>query len=184
MELLISGITTLFSAGAGAAGAAGAATGLAGALSAGSAISSVLSGGVTVLSALRSMQAGKEKAQEVEFKAFETGQKIADEREAGVRRRTGLKEDLFKVLGQNDVNVASAGLDLSYGFGKDLRENTTSKGVNELQVDRQTEESRVDQLKLQQANYQRMARGYRSGGNLSAALTLAEGGAKLIGRYG
>jgi len=168
----------------GAASSAAGAGGLLGALTGGSALSSVLSGGVTVLSALRALDAGKEKALDADMKAAETQRQITDEREAGARRRINLKDEMYDVLGKNDVATAAAGIDLSYGFGQQQRETVLAKGAQEVSIDKATEEARVRGLREREANYRRMSRGYRSGGTLSAALAVGEGAVKLGGRYG
>ena len=167
-----------------AAAGATAGGGLLGALTSGSVLSSVLSGATTALSALRALDAGKEKAMGAQFQAMEADNQAADERATGVRRRIGLKEEMYKVLGQNDVKTAAAGLDLSYGFGKDLREQTLDKGTREIGIDLATENTRVADLKARAANYRRMARGYRDGSSLSAALAAAEGVTSILGRFG
>ncbi|MFG1300367.1 hypothetical protein V5F49_11290 [Xanthobacter sp. V3C-3] len=167
-----------------AASAATGAGGLLGALTSGSALSSVLSGGVTVLSALRAMDAGKERAAEADMRAAETRQQITDEREAGARRRINLKDEMYQVLGKNDVATAAAGIDLSYGFGAQARDTTLARGAQEVSIDKATEERRVSQLVEREANYRRISRGARQSGALSAALALGEGGARLVGRYG
>lgn len=206
MELLLTAAASLGTAGAGATaaaaapvavlgaagpiavptfGAAAAGTGgLLGALSGGSALSSVLSGGVTVLSALRGLQAADERGFEADMKAAETRQQITDEREAGARRRINLKEEMYSVLGKNDVATAAAGIDLSYGFGQQQRETVLDKGAQEVGIDSATEARRVRELKMREENYKRIARGARDSGTLSAALAVGEGATKLAGRYG
>ncbi|MDR6331919.1 type IV secretory pathway TrbL component [Xanthobacter flavus] len=167
---------------AGATAAAGG--GLLGALTGGSALSSVLSGGVTVLSALRGLDAAKEKSFEADMKAADTRQQITDEREAAARRRINLKDEMYDVLGKNDVATAAAGIDLSYGFGQQQRETVLAKGAQEVSIDSATEARRLRELKMREENYKRISRGARNSGTLSAALAVGEGATKLAGRYG
>lgn len=160
-----------------------AAGGLGAALGGTSLASSILSGGVTALSVLRTLQSGREKSLEANMAADQAADQAQDERAAGARRRLNLSEELYKTLGENDVTVAASGLDLSYGYGKELRATTMDRGARELSIDRATEEDRVRQLREREKNYRRMARGFRSGGTLSAALAGGEGALNLAGRY-
>ena len=137
-----------------------------------------------MLSALRSYRSGEEKAYEAETAAREAEGKKVDENAEAATRRTGIKRELLKVLGENDVNVAAAGLDLSYGYGKDLRETSLDEAAGQLSTDSATTASRLASLDARAANYRRLARGYRSGGQLQAALDVGSGVVGLTRRYG
>ncbi|MEW6256834.1 MAG: hypothetical protein AB1592_12840 [Pseudomonadota bacterium] len=193
MELAISSIASLFSGGAAATGAAatgaaaagaGAAAGGTGLLGALGSTAGILSGGLSVLSALRSYRASDERALEAEFAANQADAQKQDEITQGITRQTGIKRELLRVLGENDVNTAAAGIDLSYGYGTDLRAQATGEADYQLGMDQSTTNARTADLTARSANYRRIARGMRSTGRLNAAL---EGGQALLStarRYG
>lgn len=196
MELALTSLMSIFSGGTAAAGAAAAGTAAAGAgaaaaggggllgLIGGPVGASVLSGGLSVLSALRSYRSGEEQAMEAEFKAQQADAQKQDEVTQGITRQTGIKRELLRVLGENDVAAAAAGVDLSYGYGKDLRETATSEADFQLGSDQATTNARMSDLSGRSANYRRIARGYRQTGALNAALTVGEGLLSAGRRFG
>lgn len=157
--------------GLGAAAAAGsAATGLSSILGGVGTAASILSGTTSVLSAMRTMAAGEEKAAEIDAQAM-------DDRIAGVSRRTRFKREALDILGQNDVAAAAAGIDLAYGQAADQRARTWEDLTRESQIDRQQEEARL-------LGYRRASRRARSSGQLSGFLQLGEGLASMAGSFG
>ncbi|WP_371347028.1 hypothetical protein [Ancylobacter sp. IITR112] len=157
--------------GLGAAAAAGsAATGLSSILGGVGTAASILSGTTSVLSAMRTMAAGEEKAAEIDAQAM-------DDRIAGVARRTRFKREALDILGQNDVAAAAAGIDLAYGQAADQRARTWEDLTRESEIDRQQEEARL-------MGYRRASRRARSSGQLSGFLQLGEGLASMAGSFG
>lgn len=156
--------------GLGAAAAAGStATGLSSILGGVGTAASILSGTTSVLSAMRTMAAGGEKAAEIEAQAM-------DDRMAGVARRTRFKREALDVLGQNDVAAAASGIDLAYGQAADQRARTWEDLTRESEIDRQQEEARL-------LGYRRASRRARSSGQLSGFLQLGEGLAGMAGSF-
>lgn len=157
--------------GLGAAAAAGsAATGLSSILGGVGTAASILSGTTSVLSAMRTMAAGEEKAAEIDAQGM-------DDRIAGVARRTRFKREALDILGQNDVAAAAAGIDLAYGQAADQRARTWEDLTRESEIDRQQEEARL-------LGYRRASRRARSSGQLSGFLQLGEGLASMAGSFG
>lgn len=202
MEAALTVLTSLASAvtGGGAAAGAGAAAAGAGAAGAGAAAAggggllsllggttgaaSILSGGLSVLSALRSYRSGEERALEATFQAQQADAQKQDEVTQGITRQTGIKRELLRVLGENDVAAAAAGVDLSYGYGKDLRDTTTSEADFQLGMDQATTNARTADLNARAINYRRIARGFRQAGSLNAALTIGESQLSDLRRMG
>ncbi|GLK72602.1 hypothetical protein KHC23_07765 [Ancylobacter dichloromethanicus] len=155
--------------GLGAAAAAGG-TGLSSILGGVGTAASILSGGTSVLSAMRTMAAGDAKGAEIEAQAM-------DDRMAGVQRRTRFKREALDILGQNDVAAAASGIDLAYGQAADQRARTWEDLTRESEIDRQQEEMRL-------MGYRRASRRARSSGQLSGFLQLGEGLASMAGSFG
>ncbi|CAA0096262.1 Uncharacterised protein [Starkeya nomas] len=161
-----------FLAGSGSAGlaaAAGVPAGLASVLGGVGTAASILSGTTSVLSAMRTMAAGDERASEIETAAL-------DDRAAGAQRRTRFAREALDVLGANDVAAAAAGLDLSYGQAADARSQTLEDLTRESEIDRLQEDAR-------QFGYRRTARRARRAGQLGGFLQLGEGLIGLAGSY-
>lgn len=162
-----------FLAGAGSAGlaaAAGIPAGLSSVLAGAGTAASILSGGTSILSAMRSFAAGDARAGEIEARA-------TDDRAAGIQRRTQMSREALDVLGSNDVAAAAAGLDLSYGQAADARSRTLDDFSAERSIDLQQEDARF-------RGYRRAARAARQSGQLEGFLKLGEGAVSLSQRYG
>lgn len=138
--------------GGGAAAATGAAAG--GGISA----MSILSGAASLGGILATIGAGKAQAAGYKDQAFRSKLEAQSEVAQGIQRRTGLKRELLRVIGENSVSAAAAGLDLGAGLAAENRDTASDLAGRELSIDRETQDARRAMLMAQAAGYRRMAK--------------------------
>lgn len=147
MQLAIGAITKLFG-GASAASAAGSS----------SLALSVLQGGASVLGLLATIGAGKAEAQSLKTKAFESDIEAKNEEAQGLQRTGAMKRELLRIIGENDVNYAAAGIDIGPGVASEARATAERRAAQEISIDRSTTEARAAMLRAQAHGYRSLAR--------------------------
>lgn len=160
MTMLVSG---LFGTGA-AAGGAAAGTGLS--------ASSLLSGIATVGGVLAAMGAGNAQAESYKAQAFTSDMEAENEKAQSLQRTTAMKRELARILGENDVNYAAAGIDLSGGVAAEARQTAEKRAAQEISIDRSMADAKKAMLKAQAATYRRLASQARTTGFLNAIAAL------------
>lgn len=173
-------IPTLFAGGGAAAGAAGAAAGASGGLSA----LSILSAGASIAGILGTIGAGNAQANSYKDQAFQAKLEGENETAQGIQRQTGLKRELMRVIGENDVSFAAAGLDLGSGIAADARRSASERASQEISIDRSTADARRAMYIARASGFRRMAREAKSAALFGAIGQGAQAIAGFAGRGG
>lgn len=186
MELAVSALGAMFGGGAAAGGAAagGAAAGggLAAAAGAGSTGMSIAQGLSTIASIVGTVSGGFQKKDSYDLQAGAANLEADREKTAGVRRTTDLKQELLRVLGNNDVSFAAAGIDISGGIAGDARAAAEKRAATEISIDRSDTDARIAARKAQAAGYRRLGKAARRGALIDAAGQAIDFGTSLMQR--
>lgn len=162
-----------------------AATGISTAATAAAATSStlaILQGIASAVSAAGAIGAGLAAASASEDQAVETELQAGQEQLAGVQRQTQMKRELLRVLGENDVAFAAAGIDISGGIAQDSRAEANQRAATEISIDRSDDEFRRALLRARATGLRKKAGSQATGGLLSALGTGLSFGADLAER--
>lgn len=161
----------------GGLGGTGAAAAGAGVAAAGTGISaaSILSGVATIGGVLSTIGAGKAQANAYKDQAFHAELEGKNEQAQGVQRNTQMKRELMRVLGENTVAAAAAGLDLGQGIASDQAVNAKTQAAQEITIDRATADARRAMYKARAAGYRRMAKEAKSASVFSAISSVVQG---------
>lgn len=181
MEIATSILGSLF-AGGSAAGGAAAGSALAGTAGAGSTALSIVQGVATAASIIGTLSAGQQQSESYALQAGQSELEAMRERTAGLRRTTELKRELLRVLGDNDVSFAAAGIDITTGIAADARAAAEKRAATEISIDRADTDARIAARKAQAAGYRRLGKSARRGALLKAVGTGADYGASLLMR--
>jgi hypothetical protein len=154
MTMLISGLM----GGGAAAGAAG--TGIS--------ASSLLSGVATVGGMLAAIGAGNAQAESYKAQAFTSDMEAENEKAQSLQRTTAMKRELARILGENDVNYAAAGIDLSGGVAAEAGQSAEKRASQEISIDRSMADAKAAMLRAQAASYRRLASQAKTTGFLNA----------------
>lgn len=183
MELAISAIGSIFGGGGMAAGATSAATAAASTTAAsaglGSATLSALSGISTALSVLGTLGAGAAASREANQMADQAALQDGQEQVAGQSRKTKMSRELARVLGNNDVTFAAAGIDLTQGIAADAATRAKQQAASEISIDQQDTDFRRSLYRMRAAGYRDKAKSARGGALLSALGSVAGFGLDL-----
>lgn len=194
--MLITGISSLLGAGAGAgatAGAAAAGTAAAAgsaaaataataaattataatttaAASAGSGISAgtILKGVAGLASAVAGMMGADAQAEQYEMKADEAEFQERDEESRGMQRTTNIKRQMMKALGENAVRFAAAGQLVGEGAAEDNALAIEERASSDISVDRADTDARMALHRARAAGWRRVAGRTRSAGRIGA----------------
>lgn len=162
---------------AAATGAAATAT-----VSSGLSAASILQGVATVGGVLASLSAANSQADSYDGQAADTAvQSVADDTSA-VQRNTAMKRELMRVMGENTVAAAAAGLDASTGIGADANTAASQKAATELAIDRSSQDAKRAMYRARASGYRQLASSARSSGMWQAFGTLAGGASDIIQR--
>jgi hypothetical protein len=145
-----------------AAGTAAAAGGI------GSTLLTILSGVASVASVAGTLQAAQSNSTEAFANAVQANVQAGQSQVGTEQQATTLKRELVKVLGENDVAIAAAGIDLSGGIAATSRANANKDTVEQLSISRQDDEMRRALLKARANGYRAQAASYQTGGLLAA----------------
>lgn len=185
MELAIAAVGKVF-AGLGLSGAAGTAGGVAGgALGAGggaalgSGALGALQGFSTVLKVLGGIGAGAAAARESNDMADQTMLQEGQEQLAGEQRKTKMSRELARVLGNNDVAYAAAGIDLTQGVAVENAASAKQRAADEISIDQQDTEFRRSLYRMRAQNLRARGRSQKSGALLTAMGDVASYGIGL-----
>lgn len=137
--------------------------------------STLLSGVATAGGVLAAMGAGRAQAESYKAQAFTTDMEAENEKVAGLQRTTAMKRELARILGENDVNYAAAGIDLSGGVAKEARDTAEARAAQEINIDRSMTDAKRGMLRANAASYRRMARQAKTTGFLNAISAAGEG---------
>jgi hypothetical protein len=123
---------------------------------------SILQGAATIGGVLASIGAGKAQAESYKAQAFEAELERENENAQHVQRASAFKRELLRIVGENDVSYAAAGIDLSAGAPADARQEQQSRVASEISIDRATTDARMAMLKARAASLRRLARNART----------------------
>lgn len=158
---LIPGVGVASSAAAGVAGAAAGGTALSTALS-------ILQGVATVTSIFGTLGAAENEAIALEGSARMTELDAGQNQLASTQRQSVMKRELMRVLGENDVAIAAAGIDLTGGVAESSRAQIKGDASREISIEREDDELRRALLKARSSGLRTRAAGAREGGLLRA----------------
>lgn len=171
MQLAVAAIGKVFAglglsgAATGATAAAGAATGAA---TAGSGALAALQGFSTVLKVLGTIGAGAAAARESNDLADQTMLQEGQEQLAGEQRKTKMSRELARVLGNNDVAYAAAGIDLTQGVAAENAASAKQRAADEISIDQQDTDFRRSLYRMRAQNLRSRAKSQRGGALLTA----------------
>jgi hypothetical protein len=179
MEIAATLAATLATTGTAAAGTAGTAAATAGTAST---VFNILQGTASVFGALSAIGAGAAAADEANAQAFQAQDQAVAEEAQGLARRTEMKRSLARIIGENDVNFAAAGIDISSGIAAGNREFQNREAVSQMTIDRADTDRQRAALRARASGYRGVARSRRAAGFLEAGGRLASFGADMAQR--
>ncbi|QGZ33916.1 hypothetical protein [Stappia indica] len=179
MELAVAAIAQVGSAlGLGASGTAaataGAATGAASGF--GSTALSVLQGVGTAAGILGQLGGASESA------ALQADIQAGQEKVQGTQAETRMKQELLRILGENQVATAAAGIDITAGIGQQANQTAKRRAASELSISRENSDMQSALYRLRANGLRTRARGERFGGLVGAFGTGAQFGIDLAAR--
>lgn len=142
----------------------------------------ILQGTASVFGALSAIGAGNAAAADAQAQAFQAEDQAVAEQASGIKRATDMKRSLARIIGENDVNFAAAGIDISSGIAADNRAEQQRVASSELTIDRADADRQRAALRARAAGYRGQARQRRMAGYLEAGGRLASFGADMIER--
>ena len=148
----------------------------------GSVIGGILQGVATAGSILGTLAAGNAKSDSYMLQAGSSDLAAQKEQTAGMKRSTGLKRELMKVLSDNDVAFAAAGIDIGTGAAADARNAAETRATQELSIDRADTDARIAERRAEAAGYRRNAKSAKRGALFQAIGQGASFGASLMQR--
>lgn len=184
MQLALAAVGKVFaglglsSAAGGAAGAAGAATTTA----AGSGALGALQGFTTVLKVLGGIGAAAASARADNAAADQAELQAGQEQLAGEQRKTKMSRELARVLGNNQVAYAAAGIDLTQGVAAENAANAKQRAASEISIDQQDTEFRRALYRMRANGLRDRARSTKGGAMLAALGDVADFGVSLAQR--
>lgn len=130
--------------------------------------SSILSGAATIGGALATLGAAKQQSDSYKAQAAETEiEAVASDTQA-IQKNTAMKRELMRVLGENSVTAAAAGLDLGSGIAADAAQDAKARAASEISIDRSTQDARRAMLRARSAGLRSMARSAKRAGAFQA----------------
>lgn len=160
---------SLFGLGGGAAAGGAAAT--AGAAASGLSMSSVLGGLATVGTVLTSLASANAQADAYRTQAWNTEMEKGQEEIQAMQRGTQFKRELARVLGENDVAYAGAGIDISGGEAAGGRATAQQRAAEEVSIERANTNTRLATYDARAGALRSMAARTQSLGAVSAFTT-------------
>lgn len=170
MQLALAAVGKVF-AGLGLSGAAGGAAGAAGAATttaAGSGALGALQGFTTVLKVLGGIGAAAASARADNAAADQAELQAGQEQLAGEQRKTKMSRELARVLGNNQVAYAAAGIDLSQGIAAENAANAKQRAASEISIDQQDTEFRRALYRMRATGLRDRARSTKGGALIGA----------------
>ena len=183
MELALGAIGKLFGAGltgaAGAAGTAGTVTGVTSGAAVGSGALAAFQGISTVLKVLGTVGAAAASARADNQMADQADLQAGQEQLLGEQRKTKMSRELARVLGNNQVAFAAAGIDLTQGIAADNAASAKQRAASEISIDQQDTEFRRALYRMRAGGYRDRARATKGGALLTALGDVASYGMNL-----
>lgn len=142
----------------------------------------ILSGVATAVGVLGTLSAASAEASGFRMEAMHTETEAGQQQLQSQQRQTNIKRELMRVLGENDVTIAAAGIDLSGGYAKAQRTAAQQGAVRALNVERQDDEHRRALLKARAQGLRTKARGVQQAGLLRAVGQVADYGFDVLER--
>lgn len=168
-------VAGLFTSGAAAGGATAAA-------GTGFSLAGLLQGGATVMGALASIGAGRAQAASYKSQAAETELEATADQTQSLQKQTAMKRELLRVLGENDVASAAAGIDLGSGLAAQTAYDVKSRAATEIAIDRATADARQAMFRARAAGLRQMAKDAKRTAGYAAFGQLAQGVADIAMR--
>lgn len=189
MEMAAAALGKVFTGlvGGGGAAAAGAATGGA---SIGSTALTVLSGVAATVKILSTLSAGRAGAnatiQNANLEAGQLELQAGQEKVKSTQRQTQMSRELQRILGENEVAFANAGIDISAGAARTSARAAKKRAVSELSIDRRDADLQAALYRIRgqgvRTRAASSASAQRGGALLSAVSTAADFGISLASR--
>lgn len=154
MELATAAIAKVLGVGATAAAATSAAAASSSAMSGFATAAKMLQVIAGVGSVVGGLVTSSQQAQQADLQADQ-------EQVTAAQRQTQMKRELLKVLGENDVTFANAGIDISGGIAANAAAAAKKRAAEEITIDRRDQEFRTALHKMR-------AQGIRTAGALNA----------------
>lgn len=133
-----------------------------------------LQGFAATLTALGQIGSGQAQAQFSRDQAVEAKLQAGQEEVGTVQRQTAMKRELARVLGNNDVAFAAAGVDLAGGMATDAAIAAKERAASEISIDQRDADFRAALLKMRARSLYKRA-DYEEGSGLLAALGTGAG---------
>lgn len=145
-------------------------------------LSSLLQGGATLLGAVSALNAGRADAEAAELQAEDAKREVPLETLQGINRRSGIKAEMMRRVGEQDTAYAASGADLSFGTPSQARSEAFRQADLGLTSDVGTEQTRVARLNEREKAYRRRAARARQGGVLDALTIGVKGFSSIADR--
>lgn len=142
----------------------------------------ILSGIATAASVLGTLTAGVSEAGMLDQQASEARIDAGQQQLQSQQRANDLRRELFKVLGENDVAFAAAGIDVGGGIAQSSRADATRMANRELTIERRDDDMRRAMLRARAQGLNRAAGATRGGALLKAIGQGADYGIDLVNR--
>jgi hypothetical protein len=147
-----------------------------------SALLTAFQGISTVIGVLGQIGAGQAQADQLNQQAGEADLQSGQEQLQGQQRQNRMRRELARVLGQNDVTYAAAGIDLSGGVAKDQAQTAKQQAASEISIDQQDVEFRRALYKQRALRLRQSANDAVGGSMLKALGTAADFGLSIARR--
>lgn len=147
-----------------------------------SGVLTALQGFAAGLTALGQIGAANAQAKTLTNQATEAKLEAGQEQVSSVQRQTAMKRELARVLGQNSVTFAAAGIDLAGGMAADAATAAKQRAAEEMSIDSRDSEFRAALLRMRARGLIQTAESTRGAGLLAALGTGAGFGISLAGR--
>lgn len=147
-----------------------------------SGVFTALQGFAAGLTALGQLGAANATATATRNQATEARLEAVQETVAGTQRQTAMKRELARVLGQNNVTFAAAGIDLAGGISQDAATAAKERAAQEISIDSRDTEFRAALLRMRARGLVTTAQSQRGAGLLAALGTGANFGVSLVER--
>lgn len=188
MELAIAAAGKIFgglglaSAAGGTATAAGAAGTVATTAAAGSGALTALQGFATTLKVLGGIGAGIAAKNQANAAADQTELQSGQEQLQATQRQTTMKRELARVLGQNDVTYAAAGIDLAGGVAQSNATEAKKRAMDEISIDQQDTDFRRALYRMRARSQRQQGKSAMGGAMLGALGDVAGFGLDVAAR--
>jgi hypothetical protein len=145
---------------------------------------SILSGAATIGGVLSTVGASNAQSQSYKAEAAQVGLESDAADTASLQKNTAMKRELLRVLGENSVTAAAAGIDVGSGVAAESANLAKSTAATEISIDRSAQDARRAMMRARAAGLRGMASNAKRAGAFSAFGQLAQGGIDIANRGG